>query len=201
MSEEKANSDLRGKILRHPLLYWILFYTVLGFVLTPLLEKVGIESAKASAWQIANFLILFTALYYFAKDPLKEYLVKRRTEISGSIEQAKKIRAEAENSYQELEYKMEWIEDEITGIESRLREEGERERERLMAEAQKQIARIKNEAEFTARQELKVAEARLREEAIEKALKIAEEVLKQTLSAQDEERLLEEYLEELERGS
>jgi len=200
MSQEKVKSGIVFKIIRNPLLYLILLWTALGFGLTPLFEKIGIETARANAWQIANFLILVSVLYYFAKDPLKDYLSKRRTEIAGSIDEAKKMRDDTERSYQDYEYKMEWIEDEIAGIESRIREEGERERNRLLEEARKQMERIKNEAEFTARQEVKSAEARLREEAITKALRIAEEILKSRLTLEDEGRLLEEYLREAERG-
>jgi|GEM_PF-1570862 F-type H+-transporting ATPase subunit b len=201
MGESKTKSGLLGKILRHPLLYWILGWTALGFVLTPIFEKIGIETAQASAWQVANFLILLTVLIYFAKDPLREYLAKRSKEISGSIDEAKKMRENAESSYQDLEYKLEWIEDEISGIESKIREEAERERSRIIEEAKKQIERIKNETEFTARQELKVAEARLREEAVKKALQLAEDILKSKLSEEDEARLIEEYLQEVERGN
>ncbi len=203
MSEQKTGSGTFGKILRHPLLYWIILWTALGFGLTEVfkrIEIIGPEGASASAWQLANFLILVTALYYFAKDPLKEFLLKRRTEIKGNIDEAVKTRENFESSYQDYEYKMEWIEDEIAGIESKLREEGERERNRLLEEAEKQIERIRNEAEFTARQEVKAAEARLTEEAIRRALKLAEEILKAKLGDEDEKRLLEEYLREVASG-
>ncbi len=200
MSQEKKSAGMVAMVLKNPLLYVILLWTALGFVLTPVFEKIGIETAKANAWQIANFLILLSVLYYFGKDPLKEYLSKRRTEIGGSIDEAKKMLEDTERSSQDYEYKMEWIEDDLAGIESRIREEGDRERIRLMEEAQKQIERIRHEAEFTANQELKAAEALLKEEAIRSALRIAEEILKSKLGDQDEARLLEEYLQEVERG-
>jgi len=184
--------------LNHPLTYWILGWTIFGWVLSVIFKKVGLDTATASAWQVANFLILLTVLYYLAKGPAKDYLVKRRETIANDILEAQKRLEELEKRYEEIKYRFSWIEDEIENIDSQFRRETEAERARMMAEAKKQIERIKNEAEFTAKQEIKSAEARLKEEAINQALKIAEEILRKKVTAEDQVRLFEEYLREVE---
>ena len=184
--------------LNHPLTYWIVGWTILGWILSMVFKKLGLESATASAWQVANFLILLTVLYYLAKGPAKGYLIKRRESIAKDIEEAQERVAELEKRYQEVKYRFSWIEDEIEAIDSQFRRETETERVRMLEEAKKQIERIKNEAEFTARQEIKSAEARLKEEAIKKAIKIAEEIIRAKITPEDQKRWFEEYLKEVE---
>jgi len=187
--------------LNHPLTYWIIGLTILGWVLSVIFKKLGLDTATASAWQVANFLILLTVLYYLAKGPAKDYLVKRRETIANDIMEAQKKLEDLEKRYEEVKYRFSWIEDEIEAIDSQFRKETEAERARMMQEAKKQIERIKNEAEFTAKQEIKSAQARLKEEAINKAMKIAEEILRKKITAQDQIRLFEEYLKEVESAS
>jgi F-type H+-transporting ATPase subunit b len=183
------------------LLVWVGIWCVFGAALTVVLWKLGVKSYMATAWQAADFLILLTIIYFAAKDPVMEYLAGRKNEISSNIEVYKKQLEEMEKNYEEIKYRLTWIEEEVENIESRARSDAALEKMRLEEEAQKQIERIKNEAEFNMKQEIKAAEARLKEEAIARALKIAEEILKKKVTDKEEMKLLEEYLQEVQSGT
>ena len=169
--------------------------------MTPSNPATPVEAATPTAWQAADFLILFTIIYFAAKGPLKDFLVGRRKEIGDSIETYKKMLDEMEKNAEEIRYRLTRIEEEIESIESRSRSDLELEKMRLQDETKKQIERIKNEAEFTAKQEIKAAEARLKEEAIERAMKVAEEILRKKITDKEEAKLFEEYFREVESGT
>jgi len=188
--------------LKHPLTYWILGWLALGVVLSVVLKLANIKTPYlADAWQVADFLILITIIYFAAKGPVKQYLVDRRKEIAESIETYRKMLEEMRKNYEEINYRLAWIEDEVEAIESRARADVALERMRLEQEAKKQIERIKNEAEFTAKQEIKAAEARLKEEAVARALKIAEDILRKKVTDKEELKLFEDYLREVGSGA
>lgn len=150
-----------------------------------------------TAWAIPNFLVLVTLLWHFGRDPLQQQLKTRREELKKAIAEAKAARAEAEAKKQEYEKLLAEIGLEIEKLRGEMHQEGEAEKARLIAEAARQAERIKNEAEFTARQELRMAEYRLREVAARLAVEVAEKVIRETITGEDRERLLNEYLQKV----
>jgi F-type H+-transporting ATPase subunit b len=66
-----------------------------------------------------------------------------------------------------------------------------------MAEAE--IARIRAQAQFSAEQELKKARLELRQEASALAAEAARDLVRKSLSAQDQERLVQENIDKIER--
>ena len=188
----------------------LVIWTILGIVLTVALyywgEPLGIRdlmstkapSALATGWYLPNFLILCTLLWYFGRGPIKEHLVQRRKSLVDAIAGAERRQAEAEVRHREYEEKLGKIEQELSALGRAMREEGEREKERILAKAREEAQRIKNEAEFTARQELRKAQAALREEAAALTVELAEKIIRQAITDQDRERILREYLERVE---
>ncbi len=84
-----------------------------------------------------------------------------------------------------------------TEIYAEIRREGELERERIIANAQEMAAKIRLEAERTAANEIARARAELRQEAAHMAVQIAEDLLRQKVTAQDQERLMNEYMQKV----
>jgi len=196
-----AETGKEKKSILKPMLFWVGGWLGVGAVGSVLMVMTGKKAFLPTFWQPVDVLILLTILYFAAKDPLLEYLAERKKNIAQNIETYKKQLAEMEKTLEETRYRLTWIEEEVENIEARARADLALEKMRLEGEAQKQIERIKNEAEFTAKQELKAAEARLKEEAIQRALKVAEEILKKKVTDQEELKLFEEYLREVQTGS
>jgi F-type H+-transporting ATPase subunit b len=203
-----ANSQANGA--RNKLITLLVIWTVLGIVLTVALylwgAPLGIRtlistsepSALATGWYLPNFLILVTILWYFGRGPLKEHLVQRRAGLAEAIAEAERQRLAAEDRHQEYREKLERIGEEMAGLKQAMREEAEREKERILAAARDEAARIRHEAEFTSRQELSKARAALREEAAALTVELAEKVIRQVINDQDQERILRDYLERVE---
>jgi len=188
----------------------LVIWTALGIVLTVALYRWGAPlgirtlistsapSALATGWYLPNFLILVTILWYFGRGPLKEHLVQRRAGLVEAIAKAERQRLAAEDRHQEYREKLDRIGEEMAGLKQAMREEAEREKERILAAARDEAARIRHEAEFTARQELSQARAALREEAAALTVELAEKVIRQVINDQDQERILRDYLERVE---
>ena len=162
------------------------------------LEPAPLAKALSTAWNLPNFLILVTILWYFGRGPLKEHLVARRAALAEAIAGAERRRLEAEDRHREYEEKLARIEQEIASLLQTLREEGEREKERVLLKAREEAERIKHDAEFTAKQELRKAQAALREEAAALTVELAEKIIRQTITGEDQERILRDYLARVE---
>jgi F-type H+-transporting ATPase subunit b len=203
-----ANNQANGA--KNKMITLLVIWVILGIVLTVALYRWGAPlgirelistkepSALATAWYLPNFLILCTLLWYFGRGPLKEHLVARRAALAEAIAGAERRRLEAEDRHREYEEKLLRIEQEIASLLQTLREEGEREKERVLLKAREEAERIKHDAEFTAKQELRKAQAALREEAAALTVELAEKIIRQTITGEDQERILRDYLARVE---
>ena len=151
----------------------------------------------AWAWNIPNFLILFTLLFHFAKDPLAATLKTRREELETAIREAKQARAAAQDKLAEYEKRVANIDQDLEAVKEEMRALGQTDKERLIKEAEKLAERIKTDADFTAKQEVLMAKFKLREEAAKLAVEIAEKVIRETINEDDRDRLLGEYLDKV----
>ncbi len=188
------------KKLWHPLLGWFLIALIVGVGLSLFFKAKGSHNPWADGFQPANFIVLCALVYYLAKERFKRYFQTRHQEIAEQIEQSEKRLKEIEEEYAEYQKRLSQLEKEISQIRERIRKEGEFEREQILKEAKRQIERIKNEAEFTAQQEIKSAQARLYQSAVKKALELAEQFIRSQIKPEDEKRLFEEYIKEVESG-
>jgi len=195
------NSDQKAK---KKMITLMVIWTLLGIIFTVVLALVqpfgiqGIKGALSVGWHLPNFLILVTILWYFGRGPLKEHLVQRRAGLAEAIAEAERQKLAAEDRHQEYREKLDRIGEEMAGLKQAMREEAEREKERILAAARDEAARIRHEAEFTSRQELSKARAALREEAAALTVELAEKVIRQVINDQDQERILRDYLERVE---
>jgi F-type H+-transporting ATPase subunit b len=154
---------------------------------------------------LMNFGLLAFILYRFGKKPIGEALQKRRQTIMGDIENATRLREEAEARLNDYEDRFERIEETLGQLKAEYAAQSEVEKKHILAEAEERRARMRRDAEFRIEQELKSAKVELLQEAVLGAVKAAEEIIRQRATTQDQERLAQEYLksvpEALTRGS
>jgi F0F1-type ATP synthase membrane subunit b/b' len=146
---------------------------------------------------IVNFGILAAGYYLLGRKPIAAALQNRRDSIAREIEEAQRIKSEAEARAKVYQAKLESLEADVRAAREALLRAGEAERDRIVAEAEAKAERIRNDAEFIAMQELKQIRLDLWREALEAATLAAEELLKKRVSYEDQERLAEDYLVEL----
>lgn len=149
---------------------------------------------KDFLYRCLNFAITIGIIVYFVFKPMKKALAERSKKVATMLEEAKLARSEAEECYREAEQKLKTASEDIERVYLAIRQEGEMEREKIIANAQAMAEKIQAEAGRSARQEVENARLQLRGEAASLALKVAEQLIKKNISPEDHDRLLDEYL-------
>ena len=149
--------------------------------------------------QAINFLILAAVLVYFLRKPLASFLKERSELLRKSIDDAAKARADAAEKLSAIELRTAKLTDEIARLNAKMDAEAEAEGRRLQETAAVEISRIRTQSEFAGEQEVKKAREELRREAALLSARAAEELVRKTLSPEDQERLVRENIEKIER--
>ncbi len=146
---------------------------------------------------LVNFGILVAGYYLLGRKPIAAGLQSRRDRIAKEIEEAQKMRREAEARAKLYQGKLEKLEDEVRLAREGLVKAGEAERDRIVLDAEAKGERMRKDAQFLVEQELKQIRIDLQRETVETAIAAAEELLKKRVTMADQERLAEDYLSDL----
>lgn len=152
---------------------------------------------KDFLYRCLNFAVTFGLLAYFVTKPLRKGLAGRREGLEKELAEARRAKEEAEARFAEYDRKLSQAAEEIETIQTELRREGELERERILADARQMAEKIKSEAQHTAAGEVSRARSELRREATELAVALAEDLLQKNFTAEDQDRLVNEYTQKV----
>jgi len=144
---------------------------------------------------LANFLIYAFILVKFAFPLVRDFLRSRRDEVVSTISQASAKKQAAEALVNEYRAKLAGLETEVQSILASLRQEGERERNKVVSEALATAVKIKEDASFLAEQEVKMARQNIREEMAELAAATARQLVERNLSSADQIRLADDFIQ------
>jgi len=136
-------------------------------------------------------------LAYFVTKPIRKGLKGRTEEIEKTLADAESAKAAAEAKHKEYSDKLAKATEEIAGITEAIRREGELERDKIIAAAKDMADKIEREADNKAAGVVAKARIELREEASRLAVELAEDMLKKQVSADDQKRLVEEYMQKM----
>lgn len=150
-----------------------------------------------------NFAILAVGYYFLGRRPVAAALLARRDSIAREIEEAQRMKQEAEGRAKTYQAKLERLEDEVRTAREGLVRAAEAERDRIVSDAEAKAERMRKDAEFLVVQELKQIRQDLLRDTVEAAVLAAEELLQARVTPADQERLAEDYLTDLggKRGS
>ncbi|MCB2188318.1 MAG: F0F1 ATP synthase subunit B [Deltaproteobacteria bacterium] len=146
-----------------------------------------------------NFAVLAVALFFVLRKPLAKGLRGRADSVREELAELEAKREEARRAYAVMEQRLKDAESEREAVLAEFRKQGEREREKIVEAANTLAERIKAQASFTIEQETAMAKAELRQEISEMSAAVAEELLKDKITAQDQTRLVDEYLAKVEQ--
>jgi len=152
---------------------------------------------KDFIYRVFNFVLMVGLLAYFVTKPIRNGLKGRKEEIEKTLADAEAAREAAEAKHKEYSEKLAKATEEIAGITESIRREGELERDKIISAATEMAAKIEKEAENKAAGVVAKARAELREEAASLAVELAEDLLKKQVSADDQKRLVEEYMQKM----
>jgi F-type H+-transporting ATPase subunit b len=143
---------------------------------------------------LINFLIYVGILWYFALPPVREFLRTRRQQVVDQVQAASAKKQAAEALVREYNGKIAGLDREIQVLDTSMREEGQREKAKIIAEAGALAAKLKDDARFVGEQEVKMARQKLREEMADKAQDQAESLLERNFSSADQTRLVDDFV-------
>ena len=149
-------------------------------------------------WTIITFLVLLGLLAKFAWRPLLGALDSRQESIRKSLDDARLAKQELERLQQESAQIIRQARVEADGIIGRSREDAERLREDLKQKARAEADAVVKNAERQISLETARALQQIRTEAVDLSVMIASKIIQRNLSKEDNERLIEEALGQLE---
>ncbi|HEY6008307.1 MAG TPA: ATP synthase F0 subunit B [Geobacteraceae bacterium] len=153
------------------------------------------KQMKDFMWRCIDFGVLLAILIWaLKKADVKGSLKARRDGIEKALREAVTARETAERKMAEYQGKLAKANEEIEAISAAIREEGLKEKERIIAEARATAEKIKEQARQAADQEVVKARAELRAEAARLSVQLAEQTLKEKINKDDQDRLVGEYL-------
>ena len=152
---------------------------------------------KDFIYRCINFALMVGLLAYFVTKPIRKGLKNRREEIEKALADAKAAQEAAEAKHREYSDKLAKATEEIAEIAATIKRDGEIERDKILAAAKEMAAKLEQEADAKANSAIVRARSELREEAARLAVELAEEILKKEVSAADQKRLVDEYMQKV----
>ena len=160
-------------------------------------EHHGIDG-KTLAFQLINFALLVGILGFVGGRAINKALAARHEQMKRDLEEAHQARAAAEARLAQQERRLANLEKEIVGLRASVKDEALKEEQRLLAAAEEKARRIQDETKFLMDQQVKEAERRFREEVAGTAVRIAEEIVRRSVRPDDESRLNQSFISDLE---
>ncbi|MDD9305142.1 MAG: ATP synthase F0 subunit B [Desulfobacter sp.] len=149
-------------------------------------------------WKVLNFGLLAVGVFFIAKKPVAQFFSTRAKDIEEELSDLEQKKADAEKKLAEYEVRFRNLEQESKQIVEDYIKQGEEAKERIIAEAGTQAGKLEDMAKRNIEQEFKSAKAELQQRIVEQAMEQAEAVIKESISAEDQDRLVGEYLKKVE---
>jgi F-type H+-transporting ATPase subunit b len=152
-------------------------------------------------WTLLIFVLVVTVLGKFAWGPILNLLQERERFIHSSLADAKRDREEAEARLKEYEVKLQAARSEAVALVDDARRDAERLREDLRQKARGEADTIIKNAERQIQLETDRALQQIRNEAVDLSVLIASKIVGRNLSKEDNERLIDETLRQVQTRS
>jgi F-type H+-transporting ATPase subunit b len=149
-------------------------------------------------WTIVTFLGLLWALKKLAWGPLLEALETRQNAIRKSLDDAQQAKVELERLNVESGHIIQKARVDADAIITQSRADGDRLREEIRAKARTEADHIVKNAERQIQLETSRALEQIRREAVDLSVMIASKIIQRNLSKEDNERLIDEALKQVE---
>ena len=162
-------------------------------------EAGGHAAAHGLNWgdfllRILNFAIMAAILVKLLKKPIANFLASRRENIDKTLAELEQKKQEAEAKLSEYTAKLAVLERETEKIVTEYVQEGEVEKQKIIDAAEKQAQYVRQQAEMAIQQEVKSAKDKLQAEIAELSVAAAEDILRKNIEAQDQQRLVQEFM-------
>ncbi len=150
------------------------------------------------AFAFLNFAVFAFVLSKLLGPWLKNRVQSRHDDVRHNLDEASRLRAEAQKMLAEYQARVSNADAEIAKLMAELKAQAEAEKARIIAAAQADAERLKADAERRIAVEIETAQLLLRREVVEQAVKAAQHILTQQTGPDDQRRMAERYVGDLE---
>ena len=163
-------------------------------------NEVAHESGTVLISRLINFALLFIILFVVIKKiDIKSYFSARREGIKQKLDSLTRQKKETEIRCQELEQKMKEFEQKKKEIIEQFKVDGEEEKKRIISGAQVRARQILEHADLTIKGEIKEAKDRLSQELVEIATQKAQAIIARDIKDSDQDHLVNEFIDRVEK--
>ncbi|MBC8199835.1 MAG: ATP synthase F0 subunit B [Desulfobacterales bacterium] len=148
-------------------------------------------------YKVMNFTVLIVALFFLLRKPVAQALNARIKGIQDQLDELEVKKKEAEKKLAEYNERLFLLDKEAEKIVAEYIKQGNEAKARILEEAGSEAKKLEEQAKRNIENEFKQAKSKLQEEISEKALLKAEEIIKSKITTEDQDRLIDEYLEKV----
>ncbi len=156
----------------------------------------GIDG-KVLALQLFNFAVLIFILVKFAGGALNKALRGRHDKMKVDLDEAQRLRTDAETKLKAQEARLINLENEIISLRKSMQESAEGEKQRMIAAAEARVVRMEEETRFLMEQQVKQAELNFKAEVATATARIAEALVRRQVNDSDQQRLVTSFVAEV----
>lgn len=142
-----------------------------------------------------NFAIIAFVLVKFGRKPIKDFLANRREEIDHQIKQYERQKEAAEEKAQEATKILNDSADRLEEVKQRIIKDGETKKEQIIEKAQQESRMLLEGTQRKIQNQIVEARDLIRSELIESAIALAERRLPEEITAVDEQKLIDHFME------
>lgn len=148
-------------------------------------------------YRVMNFVVLLALLIFLLRKPVSQFLGDRIKGIQGQLDDLEVQKKAAEQKLAEYNERLSKLTEEAEKIVEQYKQQGEAAREKILQEAEASAEKLEAQAKRTIEHEFNQAKKQLETEVLEKAIAKAEEKLKKSITDNDQDKLIDEYLNEV----
>jgi F-type H+-transporting ATPase subunit b len=148
-------------------------------------------------YRVMNFAVLAIGLFLVLRKPVSQALGGRIQGIKEQLAELEDKKKAAEAKLAEYDAKMAELDKEAETMLAEYVKQGEDAKARILKEAESAAEKLKEQASKNIEHEFLQAKAELKAVIVEKALAKAEAIIKEKINSEDQEKLVDEYLEKV----
>lgn len=148
-------------------------------------------------YKVMNFAVLAIGLFLLLRKPVSQALNDRIKGIKEQLSELEEKKEVAEKKLAEYNEKFLKLDREAEQIVTEYIKQGNEAKARILKEAESTALKLEEQAKKNIANEFKKAKSKLHEEILEKALVKAEDIIQNKITGEDQDRLVDEYLEKV----
>ena len=146
-------------------------------------------------YPVSNFLIFAGLLVRLLPGPIREFFRQRTARLREALAAGKRALAEAEETRATLERDVRELPATVAQLRADIRSTADRQRGNLLDVARRAADRIRGDARLLAEHEVAAARHALRTEVVEEAVRQATDLIRAGIRAEDQERLVRDFVQ------